>query len=63
MRHEKLRKRIKDKGYEHKQIASKIGIDACTMSRKLSGIQPFKWQEVLALCEVLDIANPIGWFE
>lgn len=63
MKHAKLRDRIKECGYEHRQIAAMLSIDNSTMSRKLSGKQPFLWQEVLAICKVLDIANPIGWFE
>lgn len=55
-----LRKRIRDQNRTEMSIAEELGITRWTMSRKLNGYEDFTWSEVLQMCEILGIGNPIG---
>ena len=63
MKHEKLRARIEKRGFSQRQLAMHIGMDPGDLCNKLAGKRRFLWPEVLAICRVLWIKNPIGWFE
>ncbi|CAK1254609.1 MULTISPECIES: DUF739 family protein [Fructobacillus] len=54
--YERLYGRMKSKGFNQSSLARKIGISAGTMTNKLKG-QPFKQDEILNICNVLDIAD------
>lgn len=62
MKHEKLRARMQERGITQKQLAQLVGMDRGWLCNKLAGKNRFYWCEVLAICEVLEIDNPIGWF-
>ena len=51
----KLRERIRDKGLNQKQLASLIGVSEGQLCKKMSGEYVFKQNEILRMCEVLDI--------
>ena len=55
-----LRKRIRDKNRTEMSIAVQLGITKWTMSRKMHGEEDFTWSEVVKLCEILGIENPVG---
>ena len=59
----RLRERMREKRYNQGHIAKILDIGEKTVSLKMRGLCPFKWSEVLTICKVLNIKNPIGWFE
>lgn len=63
MTHGQLRERIREYGYTQRRVAEILRMPEETLSRKLAGARAFTWQEILAICKILDISNPIGWFE
>lgn len=63
MRHEKLRERMQERGISQGQLAKIVGMDRAYLCIKLSGKRQFRWREVFAICRVLEIENPIGYFE
>lgn len=58
-----LRKRIRDQNRTETSIATALGITKWTMSRKMNGSEDFTWSEVMKLCEILGIENPVGVIE
>lgn len=50
-----LRERIREKGLNQKQLASLIGVSEGQLCKKMSGEYVFKQNEILRMCEVLDI--------
>lgn len=59
----KLKVRIGQFGFSHKQLAEKIGIPRSRMSEKLSGKRDFTWGEVKKICLLLEIKDPFEYFE
>ncbi len=51
----KLLGRLKEKNLTQDQTAAKIGISPASMNLKLCNKSPFKQNEILAICDVLDI--------
>lgn len=51
----KLLGRLKEKNLTQDQLAVKIGISPASMNLKLNNKSPFKQNEILAICDVLDI--------
>ena len=52
-----LRGKIAEKGYTQEKLAKEVGI-----SRKLLGKREFTLTEVVSICKVLDIADPVNIF-
>lgn len=59
----RLRARMMELGCTQQLIADVIGKPYTTVNRKMAGETPFKWSEIIAICKLLNIENPIGWFE
>ena len=51
----KLLGRLKEKNLTQDQLAAKIGISPASTNLKLCNKSPFKQDEILAICDVLDI--------
>lgn len=51
----KLLGRLKEKNLTQDQLAVKIGISPASTNLKLCNKSPFKQDEILAICDVLDI--------
>lgn len=60
--HEKLRERMRERGYTAYKLAKELGISKSTMSLKLNGVFDFKWQEVVDISRILGLKNPYNWF-
>lgn len=50
-------------GIAQKMLSEHLGIHPQTISEKMHGIRPFTWDEVVKICEILGIENPIGLIE
>jgi len=67
-----LSRRLNDMGidvlYHHtvgdnpRRLAEMIGIDKGTLNKKFGGKLPFLYSEVVRICEILRIDNPIPYF-
>ena len=57
-----LYEKLKSKGLSQAKVAEKIGIDRGTLNKKFCGKLPFLYKEVVDICEVLDIDNPLPYF-
>lgn len=53
--HYKLRSRVSSTQYSMQEVCDLTGINRSTMSQRLSGQQPFRIDEIYALCDVLEI--------
>jgi len=49
--------RLKEKKITQDQLAAKIGISPASMNLKLCNKSPFKQDEILAICDVLNIIS------
>lgn len=60
----RLRRRIKLRGLDLKDVADCCGLTFAQFSRKLSSKYSFKSEEIVAICELLDIEleNVGGYF-
>lgn len=63
MKQAELRSVMMKKGVTAIQIARSLGMSKYTMSKKMTGQNPFTWDEVVRICEILGIENPLGVFE
>lgn len=54
-KHAALRGRMAEKGYSQAKMGKLLGINENSMSRKLSGVTPFKADEIKTIVSVLDI--------
>lgn len=52
----KLLGRLKEKNLTQDQLAAKIGISPASVNLKLCNKSPFKQDEILAICDALDIS-------
>ncbi len=57
-----LRGKIAEKGYTQEKLAKEVGISSNSLSRKLLGKREFTLTEVVSICKVLDIADPVNIF-
>jgi|Cm827metagenome_2_1110796.scaffolds.fasta_scaffold47939_1 DNA-binding helix-turn-helix protein len=57
-----LRGKMAEKGISQDRLAVRIGISPQTLCRKISGKRDFKLAEIVKICEVLNIENPIDIF-
>ena len=53
--HSKLLGRMKEIGITQEELANRVGIKPGTLSFKLNGRSKFTTNEILAVCEVLEI--------
>lgn len=53
----KLRGKIVEAGMTHGELASACKMSKSTLSRKITGRQPFDTTEIIAICEALGIHN------
>lgn len=57
-----LERRIRDCGYETKNLAKLLRISEKSLKEKLAGQKEFRLGELAQLCQVLDIADPGPYF-
>ncbi len=57
-----LYEKLKANNLTQKKLAEQIGISQYTLSRKFLGKNPFLYDEVAQICEILKIDNPIPYF-
>lgn len=57
-----LRGKIAEKGYTQEKLAKEVGISSNSLSRKLLGKREFTLTEVVSICRVLDIVDPVNIF-
>lgn len=55
--------KLKEKKIPQKQLAEQIGISEHAMCNKMQGRVPFLYREVVKICKILDIENPLMVFE
>ena len=53
----KLRGKIVEAGMTHEELAKACNISKSTFSRKITGRQPFDTEEIVAICNVLNIQS------
>ena len=58
-----IRKALKEAGLTQKELANKLGVDPTVLSHKLHGRREFLYSEVVLICEILKIDNPLPLFE
>ena len=54
-----LRGEIAARGYTLRELANLSGISRTSLSAKINGKRPFDTDEVVRLCEVLGITDPV----
>ena len=57
-----LYEKLKANQLTQKKLAEQIGIDKGTLNKKFGGKLPFLYSEVIQICEILKIDNPIPYF-
>ena len=63
MRNKQLRILMLNRGITQRMLAEHLGICHYAMSKKMRCITSFTWDEVVKICEILGIDNPIGVIE
>lgn len=63
MRNKQLRILMLNKGITQKMLTEHLGIHHQTVNDKMCGIRSFTFDEVVKICEILSIENPIGVIE
>lgn len=59
----KLRGRMTEKGVTQADIAAYLGVSVQTVSKKLTGVYGFSQEDIIKICELLDISiTDIGLF-
>lgn len=59
----KLRKCMASCGITQRVMAIKLNITEKSMCNKIGGKQPFTWDEIKSICEMLKIDNPFNVFD
>ena len=49
------------KGISQAKLAGKIGISPRALCQKFGGKRPFLYREVVKICNILDIQNPLDF--
>lgn len=57
-----LKAKIVEKGYTQQKLAKEVGMSGNSMYRKVAGKREFTLSEVVAICDVLEIHNPVEIF-
>lgn len=52
---EKLKKLIKDKGYTYTELARILDNTYTNVYRKFASMTPFKWSDILIICDLLEL--------
>ncbi|MBQ8388792.1 MAG: helix-turn-helix transcriptional regulator [Clostridia bacterium] len=52
---------LKSKGISQAELARKIGIQPRSLCNKFQGKQPFLYREVVRICRILEIGNPLNF--
>lgn len=63
MKNKQLRILMLNNGITQRMLAEHLGICHYAMSKKMRCITSFTWDEVVKICEILGIDNPIGVIE
>jgi transcriptional regulator with XRE-family HTH domain len=58
----KLKARIKEKGYTQEEVAKKLGRSMVSFNYKINNKREFTADEFLALCKILSIEEPFEYF-
>jgi len=56
----KLRGMLVEKQIPQYELAKRLGVSEKTMSGRMNGLLDFSWSEIVKICKILDIENPIG---
>lgn len=63
IKYAKLRGRMTEKGVTQAMMAARLGISVQAMSKKLRGLSGFSQEDIIKICNLLDIAiDQIGLF-
>ena len=54
---------LKQKGITQKELAEQLGIAFETLNRKINGVDEFRYWEVVRICAILEIENPMPVFK
>lgn len=54
---------LKQKGITQKELAEQLGIAFETLNRKIHGADEFRYWEVVRICAILEIENPMHVFK
>ena len=60
---DKLKRLMLVKGVTGRELVEMVGMHEASFSRKLLGKRDWSWSEICKICKVLDIENPIGYFD
>lgn len=60
MKNMKLRGMLVEKQIPQYELAKRLGVSEKTMSGRMNGLLDFSWSEIVKICKILDIENPIG---
>lgn len=58
-----IKGKLKQKGMRQKELADALGIANETLSRKIRGAEEFRYWEVVRICAILEIENPLPLFK
>lgn len=58
----KLQDKMQEKQLSQRKLAKMLGVAPRTLCNKLQGKAPLLYREAIRICEILDIENPIGYF-
>ena len=62
-RQAKLRGILAERGISQKAVAKAIGMNVNYFSDRMTGDVDFRWSEVVKICRLLEIENPLKVFE
>lgn len=62
-RQAKLRGILAERGISQKAVAKAIGMNENYFSDRMTGDVDFRWSEVVKICRLLEIENPLKVFE
>ncbi len=51
-----------EKGITQKRAAEMLGLQRGYLNMQINGKKPFRWSQVVFLCKLLEIENPLGVF-
>lgn len=63
MKNKQLRSLMFNHGITQRMLAERLGLHHYTVSEKIRCVTSFTWDEVVKICEIFGIDNPIGVIE
>ena len=54
-----LRGKMAEKGFSQRDLAQKIRMSENALSAKIKGLRSFRVSEVIAICGILEISDPV----